>query len=278
MPRQVAECGGMDLQGIYSPAQLRDAGITRHHAALLVKNGSLRRIRPGWYATDGADEDVQRALKAGARLGCLSGCRHHGLWVPNRSGIHVVYGSGTDPVRRKGLIAHPYGVRYPPEAVWPLSDCLRQVAVRHPVEDAMIVAESALNLGLAPLEEVRWALGGLPKKYADYRDRIAPAQSGSETRVRLLFVRRRVPVRAQAEIDGVGFVDLLVGDSLIVECDSQAHHGETNYENDRRRDLAARGLGYTTLRLSYQQIWKKWPATQQSLIHELRKRRHLRPT
>ncbi len=237
----------MELQGIYSPAQLRDAGITRHHAALLVKNGSLRRIRPGWYATDGADEDVQRALKAGARLGCLSGCRHHGLWVPNRSGIHVVYGSGTDPVRRKGLIAHPYGVRYPPEAVWPLSDCLRQVAVRHPVEDAMIVERVS--------REPR--LGALWKSHAGHSEgcrrstplprpnRTSPVRKRDE--VRLFFVRRRVPVRAQAEIDGVGFVDLLVGDSLIVECDSQAHHGETNYENDRRRDLAARDLGFTTL-------------------------------
>ena len=94
--------------------------------------------------------------------------------------------------------------------------------------------------------------------------------------MRLFFVKRGIPVQAQAEIAGVGLVDLLVGDRLIVECDSQAHHGETNYENDRRRDLAARDLGFTTLRLSYQQIWKHWPATQQSLIHEIRARRHLR--
>ena len=86
----------------------------------------------------------------------------------------------------------------------------------------------------------------------------------------------KIGVRAQAEIDGVGIVDLLVGDRLIIECDSQAHHGETNYENDRRRDLAARDLGFTTLRLSYQQIWKHWKATQQSLTQEIRTRRHLR--
>ena len=266
----------MELQGIYSPGELRAAGVTRHQQELLVQAGELRRIRRGWYATDGADPLVERALKAGGRLGCLSGCRHHGVWVPPGSQLHVVYGRGTDPLPRKGFVAHPYSGPCPIGAVWPIGDCLRQVAGRHSVEDAMIVAESAVNLELVTEAEARWALGGLPSKYLHYRDRLAVAQSGSETRVRLFFVRRRIPVRAQVKIDGVGNVDLLVGDRLIIECDSQAHHGETNYENDRRRDLAARDLGFTTLRLSYQQIWKQWEATEQSLIHEIRHRRHLR--
>ena len=266
----------MELQGIYSPSALRAAGVSRHQQALLVQAGELRRIRPGWYATNDADQFAARAIRAGGRLGCVSGCRYHGLWVPRGSTLHVVYGRGTDPIPPKGFITHPYEAGHPAGAVWPLRDCLRQVASRHSVEDAMIVAESAVNLKLATEAEARWALGGLPSKYLHYRDRLAPAQSGSETRVRLFFVKRGIPVQAQAEIAGVGLVDLLVGDRLIVECDSQAHHGETNYENDRRRDLAARDLGFTTLRLSYQQIWKHWPATQQSLIHEIRARRHLR--
>lgn len=266
----------MELQGIYSPGELRAAGVTRRHQELLIQAGELRRIRRGWYATDGADPLIERALKAGGRLGCLSGCRHHGVWVPPSSRLHVVYGRGTDPIARKGFVAHPYIAPCPLGAVWPLGDCLRQVASRHSVEDAMIVAESAVNLKLVTEAEARWALGGLPSKYLHYRERLSPAQSGSETRVRLFFVQRRIPVRAQAKIDGVGIVDLLVGDRLIIECDSQAHHGETNYENDRRRDLAARDLGFTTLRLSYQQIWKHWKATQQSLTQEIRTRRHLR--
>lgn len=85
-------------------------------------------------------------------------------------------------------------------------------------------------------------------------------------------------MRTQVSIAGVGRVDLLVGESLIVECDSEKHHapGE-RYRMDRIRDLASRDLGYTTLRLRYDQIWYSWALTQRSLLAELATGRHRRP-
>ena len=69
----------------------------------------------------------------------------------------------------------------------------------------------------------------------------------------------------------------LVGDQLIIECDSNAHHSsQVAYENDRRRDLLARDLGYQTIRLSYSQIWEYWASTQQSLLQYIRHRVHRR--
>ena len=51
------------------------------------------------------------------------------------------------------------------------------------------------------------------------------------------------------QIDGVGRVDFVVDGWLIVECDSEAHHaGWAAQRRDRRRDLAAAALGYTTVR------------------------------
>lgn len=262
--------------GIYSSAQLREEGLTRHRVDRLVRDGSLKRVTSGWYASAEADPAVVSAIKAGGRLGCLSGCALHGLWVPPQSGTHVVFGAGATARRGPGLVLHPDSAPQPRGAVWPVWDCVRHVARRHDPESAVIVAESAINLRLLTVDDARQALAALPVRHARLQERLAPAQSGSETRVRLFFASRHVPVTAQHHIDGVGWVDLLVGDRLIVECDSHAHHGETNYENDRRRDLAARDRGYTTLRLSYQQIWLHWPATQQSLIREIRARRHIR--
>ncbi|WP_054680942.1 DUF559 domain-containing protein [Microbacterium sp. No. 7] len=44
-------------------------------------------------------------------------------------------------------------------------------------------------------------------------------------------------------------MDFVVDGWLIVECDSKAHHeGWDRQREDRRRDLAAAALGYTTIR------------------------------
>src|SRR5690606_25919148 len=104
------------------------------------------------------------------------------------------------------------------------------------------------------------------------------AQSGSETRLRVFFQRRNVPVATQVPIPGVGHVDLLVGQSLIVEADSQAHHSRPrNVAADRERDLTGRQLGFRSLRLSYEQIWHTWERTQRALATELRLRHHRKP-
>ncbi len=106
---------------------------------------------------------------------------------------------------------------------------------------------------------------------------MGPAESGSETRVRLFLQQLNIPVAAQAVIDGVGRVDLLVGNNLIIECDSDEHHrSKEAHHKDRTRDLAARDLGYQTIRLSYRQIWFDWDATRESLLTTIRTRRHLR--
>ena len=84
-----------------------------------------------------------------------------------------------------------------------------------------------------------------------------------------------VKVRAQVEIDGVGRVDLVVGDCLVVQCDRKRHHSNRyTYEQDRRRDLALRDLGFTVTQLSYKQIWDQWEATQQSLRRQIRRHEH----
>ncbi|WP_252865030.1 type IV toxin-antitoxin system AbiEi family antitoxin domain-containing protein [Mobiluncus mulieris] len=69
-------------RGIFSTAMLRERQISRRRQEKLVSEGKLRQIRHGWYATNDAHQDAIRAIKHGGQVGCISGCKVHGLWIP----------------------------------------------------------------------------------------------------------------------------------------------------------------------------------------------------
>ena len=72
----------MDVSGVLSYAQLVTQGKSQADIARSIEEGRFSRVIRGWYATDYADQDVVAALKRKGRLGCLSGCKFYGLWVP----------------------------------------------------------------------------------------------------------------------------------------------------------------------------------------------------
>lgn len=262
--------------GIYSRADLRERGLDRQRLNALLEGGSLTRLRKGWYATARAAAPVARAVALGGTLGCLSGCEQHGIWTPNRH-LHVMLNPGVPRPAVTGIQVHRLTqATHAPLA--PVMDCLREAIARHDVETGLIVTESAVNLGLIGESAARDLLGSAPSaKRASWSHFMLGAGSGSETRVRLFLQQHRFKVRPQVAIPGVGRVDLLVGESLIIECDSEQHHaaGE-RYRMDRVRDLASGDLGYTTIRLSYDQIWYHWEQTQRSVLAELATGRHRR--
>ncbi|WP_299573327.1 DUF559 domain-containing protein [uncultured Williamsia sp.] len=79
----------------------------------------------------------------------------------------------------------------------------------------------------------------------------------------------------QHRVPGVGRVDLLVGERLVIEVDSHAHHtGVERYEADRARDRRLVQLGYVVLRLSYHQVVHDWPETEKVVLDLIRRREH----
>lgn len=263
--------------GVISLAQLQHNGVHQQELEEMLAQGRLRRITRGWYATPLALPDAVRAVSLRARLGCLSGCKAHGLWVPEFNGIHLMVNPGIPVVTGPGIHCHRLKTACS-DAVAPVLDCVAHAIHRHDAESGLIVLESAINKGLVPQSEATMLVAHAPKRKQrtlGFLD--ASSQSGSETRVRLFLQRRNVPVATQAQIPGVGRVDLLVGKSLIIECDSRAHHSSPrDLEEDHRRDLAALALGYRTIRLSYAQIWHTWNQTAEVLSAELATRQHLR--
>jgi very-short-patch-repair endonuclease len=80
------------------------------------------------------------------------------------------------------------------------------------------------------------------------------AESGLESIVRLLVMDLGFQVRIQVPFAGVGRVDLLVEDRVIVETDGDEFHDEKVTTKDRRRDAALVARGYTVLRFRYAQV------------------------
>ncbi|GAA1394196.1 hypothetical protein GCM10009599_18240 [Luteococcus peritonei] len=140
-----------------------------------------------------------------------------------------------------------------------------------------MLAESAVSQGLITLDDLRCTLSARAsaRRAIDALDR---GESGTETLVRLRLRARGVRLRTQVEIAGVGRVDLLVGDRLVIEVDSRAHHtGAENYANDRRRDLVLRSKGYVVVRLTLAQVMHDWPAVEQHLLAMIRRGDHRWP-
>jgi len=79
--------------------------------------------------------------------------------------------------------------------------------------------------------------------------------SGTETMF-WLALRHLVPtLRRQVAIPGVGKVDFLIGERLVVEIDSRTFHDTPKGRaTDRRRDLVLSVAGYRCLRFGYEQV------------------------
>jgi very-short-patch-repair endonuclease len=107
---------------------------------------------------------------------------------------------------------------------------------------------------------------------AAYRQALLAAdgicESGIETLFWLSF--RHTAARRQVPIEGVGDVDFLLGDRLVVEVDGERFHTDPlAFETDRRRDAHLSALGFRVLRFSYRQVMERWPEVEAAVYAEI---------
>ncbi|MFY9263476.1 MAG: hypothetical protein GX483_04070 [Actinomycetaceae bacterium] len=255
-----------------------------------IEEGEIIRLSRRWIANLDAEPDLLIAATRGCLVGCLTACKIHGLWTPTSGHPHLIYGRFGRKPRYSPELLHPSlnPDRYvgehltpgkSPTIVTPLIDSLEHVARYHSTETALIVLESALYNELITQETALAIVDKADNKKSRLLSKAsALSQSGSETRVKMFLESLRHQVKQQAYIESIGKVDILVGKSLIIECDSVAHHSSQDQMTvDRRRDMAAMHLGYQVVRLSYQQIWKLWELTKQELKAILATKKHLEP-
>lgn len=260
--RSTRECTGWMSQThpIKTYTQMRE-DLSRREIDAAVASGQVERAGR-YFVAPGTDDAVVAALRRGARSTCLTAARYHGIWTPPGPGRHVYTRRGK--ASSSSWITHGYHHGWPEGDLVASPALLLEHATRciEPLHVG-ILAESALHQGVlheADVAAIRRASPRRVQRVLDHANRLA--ESGTESKVRLHLELHQVPVQAQVEIDGVGRVDLLIGDSWILECDSKAHHqDEEAYETDRGRDFRAAALGYKSNRLTYDMCFSGWDET-----------------
>ncbi|MGU3501313.1 endonuclease domain-containing protein [Mycobacterium sp. C31M] len=249
--------------GVVSSAQLRAAGAAPR---------GFSRVRHGWYANQSADPQVFRAVSAGGVLACASVLRRHQVWVLD-SVLHVRY---SKRARRPGVRScHPYRLDPPVVgAVDPVDIAVASAANCLGAEGLVVVLDSMLNKQMIQPADARSIVAASPLAHLDLAARCDPkSESGTETIIRLRLRALGIELRSQVDIPGVGRVDFLVGDRLIIEADSKEHH-LPKYQSDRTRDRVAIGLGYLVIRLTYEDVVYHWDTVVVDILTVVRRRKH----
>lgn len=258
--------------GIASIAALEESGVSARQVERSAAHGTIERLRRGWYAVPDASEPVVRAVRAGGALACVSALAAMGVWTMPDARLHVVIPRGTRATARTSVRLHRserertgFPVQAPAEA---LETALACVDLRASV----VLVDSVLNQRLLSQDQIeqicaRSARGRRVLALSDAR-----SESGIETLARLALVRARVGVRTQVRIPGIGRVDLVIGDRLVLELDGEEWH---DFEQDRARDRALTLRGYLVIRASYRQVMDGWPLVEAQILALVRRREHL---
>ena len=245
-------------------SDLRAEGLSWRGVAAAVAAGALIRLRQGAYCPVGTPEECVAAGQLRGRLTCVSELRRRGVFVRDRSMVHVHVSptAARLPARPAGARVHRrrlHRTPHPRALSVELLDALHDAVTCQDPRAAIATLDSALHLGLVDVDDLDELFAGLPRRYRRLRRLLdARAESGPETLVRLMLRGLGCRYEPQVVIVGVGRVDFLVDGWLIVECDSaQFHAGWAEQRNDRRRDAAAAAQGFLVLRLIAEDImWR----------------------
>lgn len=256
------------LRAVGGVASVRELCVTpaeQRELARAAQRGTLIRARRGVYALPELPRDVIRAARLGGRLTGESALEHHGLWVPpspRSPQLHI-------EVRVAITVAdrHPSArIRWtrertnPQFGFAPLDAVLAVAAETLPLEQAVAVLDSALRrTALTPAELVVRAASWSPaaRRAASLTD--CRSESGTESALRVLLALagiRAVP-QPRLPISDHARADLLIGDRLLIECDSEEHHAApTKRRADLARDSLLVSLGFVVLRFDYRRVFE----------------------
>lgn len=255
------------VNGVAHDSEVLLTARDRATAAAAVAAGALLRPAPGLLTVPEADPRTIRARSVGGRLTCCTaaavmGCptwyRHdevHVVVPRNRalrssgrrdlSGLRIHRRDGATPCTVDGFPLHA-----PAEVAAASLRCLDEL-------DALCVVDAMLNRGHARREEIADLLTG--RYDASARARLARAderaRSPLETRLRLVLRSAGLGVRTGVALEGVGEVDLLVEEWLIVETDGwEFHRSREQFVKDRHRDQSALARGFVPVRLTSEDL------------------------
>jgi very-short-patch-repair endonuclease len=272
-----SRCAG--LGGVARTGELAEQGVSRHALRQAVSAGVLIRLREGLYAHPSIPVNRRAAAAHGGMLTCSSALEAAGLWVMPYAGLHIA-------VLRRGRV-HSHEacqcVVHRVERAVVLgrrSSVARALAavLRCQGEEAFFVSlESALYQGRLSSTRRGSLMRRIPAR-SRWLIELArsDAESGLESLFRLRLHRFGVSLRSQVFVPGVGRVDFVIGDRLIIEIDGKANHeGRSERHKDLARDAIAAGLGFETLRFDYAMVMHDWPTVLAVVLAKVQAGAHL---
>lgn len=254
-------------------SELKRREVTEAELTRAVRAGDVIRARQGVYALPDTPADLVHAATHGGTIGCCTAGSMHGLWILEiPAEPHVWMGTaGTPRIRCTECRIHWDAGTVTVGELPPVANVLLQIAVCAGDDTFFAALESALRQSLLAPGDVAWLWKHLPVRmrwlvgFAR-----ADADSGLESLIRLRLHRIGISVRTQVMIPGVGEVDFVIRDRLIIEADGRANHdGHALRVKDLRRDAAAAAQGYQTLRFTYEMIVHDWPAVEAAIVGAL---------
>lgn len=268
------------LGGLAATHELYEAGFDRSHIAAELARRRIIRVRQGWYAESGRHDTLIRAARVGGRATCATALDLLGYWIPDDPVLHVAVAAdrtqlrnsrdkarrlATDPSRpRVHWNDHPGGNRLIVDAVAALGHYMRCASPELVGATADSIAHRSPHLG----PRIAGLARAAPHRFGVVLAAVDGAtESGTEFLLRWRLRRYRLPIRPQVPIAGVGRVDFLVGERLVIEVDSEKYHTDTEaFESDRRRDAELGRRGYRSLRFSYRQVMGSWHAVEEAVL------------
>lgn len=242
--------------GAATRRQLVAAGFHRQEFEAAVDGGLLFRPLRGVYATKTADDGVLAAFRSNGRLTCISAAPLYNLWAlhPARS-VHLSCGNG---IPKPGIVDHSPCThpRHPSLPVAGLADVLLHALRCLPELEALVMVQSAVCRGLITPDFLRKKLPGKRNGRArSVLDLLIPrADSLLEILAHTHFVRAGLKVRMHVELAGVGEVDFLVEECLVVELDGSSHFEPRQIKKDHRRSRVSMLGGRLTLHYYYDDV------------------------
>jgi len=242
--------------GATTASALRAAGFTHTARDKALAAGRIVRIRRGIYSLPSEAGVSGLALGHNALLTCLSAAPSYGLWTLHDAGTvqlspgHKMAPPGT---LTHGRCIHP---RHPWLPVAGLADVLIHALRCLPELEALVMVQCAAQRGDITVEFLRRKLPGNrnARTRAVLDSVIRRADSVLEVLANRHFRRAGLHVRMHVELPGVGEVDFLIEDCLVVETDGGSHLEPRQVKKDRKRNNATVIGGRLGLRFGYDDV------------------------
>ncbi|WP_461164723.1 endonuclease domain-containing protein [Arthrobacter sp. R4-81] len=241
--------------GAARASRIRASGFGRVALGQALGRGTVIKVSHGIYGLS-SNGDVAQALAHGGLLTCLSAAEIYRLWTLKQAArLHLCR---SHPVPSQGVAEHgrPKHERHAWLPVAGLADVLLHSLQCLPELESLVFVQSAVGRGDISLDFLyAKAMGRRNGKVRAVLDQLIPrADSLLEVLANTHFARAGLRVRRHVFIPGVGEVDFLVEECLVVETDGRTHFEPKSVKRDQRRNNRSTLGGYLVLRYYYDDV------------------------